>query len=486
MSQREIEILRLVATGATNQQIAVQLDITLNTVKVHLRNIFAKIGVTSRTEASLYAVRRGLVALDIAAPPELAATLEADELTLAVADTPPAPAPDLLRATTPAPEIAASPSALVAAPVVRGDAATTDAVSADPPVPVALPAPVPRRRWLVLTGFGGALAVLLIGAFVVTTLLRTPSAPPTTPTPQAANTPLSTPDAWQQRALMALPRVGFGLVAFDDKVYVVGGTTAEGVTGALERYNPQSNTWTQLTAMPTPARDVQAAFIGGKLYVAGGQLATGAISNQFQVYDPTQDRWSTLPALPEPRSQYAVAALDGKLYIFGGWDGTNYQGQVWQFDPDLEEWRTRAALPSPRGSMSATVIGSRIHLIGGRNADGPVALHQSYDPAQDRDGGQPWRVLAPLPQPLEHLTSVNVLNMIYSFDAVRGTLLVYDPSSETWSASATQLPTDSVDLAAVPVDTRVYLLGNADANAKSPFHLAFEVIYRSQIPLISR
>src|SRR5215475_7480522 len=69
ISEREREILRLVATGATNQQIAQKLHISANTVKVHLRNIFAKIDAGSRTEATLYAVRTGLVRVGDAAAP---------------------------------------------------------------------------------------------------------------------------------------------------------------------------------------------------------------------------------------------------------------------------------------------------------------------------------------------------------------------------------------------------------------------------------
>ena len=61
LSEREREILKLVATGATNQQIAGNLGISINTVKVHVRNIFGKIGAASRTEATLVAMRAGLV-----------------------------------------------------------------------------------------------------------------------------------------------------------------------------------------------------------------------------------------------------------------------------------------------------------------------------------------------------------------------------------------------------------------------------------------
>lgn len=62
LTPRETEVLRLLATGRSNKEIAADLVITEKTVKAHVSHILAKLGVTSRTQAALCAVRDGLVA----------------------------------------------------------------------------------------------------------------------------------------------------------------------------------------------------------------------------------------------------------------------------------------------------------------------------------------------------------------------------------------------------------------------------------------
>lgn len=64
LTKREIEVLRLLAQGKANKEIAAALVIGEKTVKTHVSNILSKLGVPSRTQAALYAVRVGLVSLD--------------------------------------------------------------------------------------------------------------------------------------------------------------------------------------------------------------------------------------------------------------------------------------------------------------------------------------------------------------------------------------------------------------------------------------
>ena len=61
LSEREVEILKLVSVGKSNRTIAEQLSISENTVKYHLKNIQHKLGVSNRTEAVTWAIQNGIL-----------------------------------------------------------------------------------------------------------------------------------------------------------------------------------------------------------------------------------------------------------------------------------------------------------------------------------------------------------------------------------------------------------------------------------------
>jgi NarL family two-component system response regulator LiaR len=64
LTVRELEVLRLLAQGLTNQEIAAKLVIGEGTVRTHVSNILSKLHLANRTQAALYALREGLASLD--------------------------------------------------------------------------------------------------------------------------------------------------------------------------------------------------------------------------------------------------------------------------------------------------------------------------------------------------------------------------------------------------------------------------------------
>jgi two-component system, NarL family, response regulator LiaR len=64
LTERETEVLRLLARGLSNKEIARDLVISVRTVQTHISNILSKLGMVSRMQAALYAVRTGLVSVD--------------------------------------------------------------------------------------------------------------------------------------------------------------------------------------------------------------------------------------------------------------------------------------------------------------------------------------------------------------------------------------------------------------------------------------
>ncbi|HMR65478.1 MAG TPA: response regulator transcription factor [Anaerolineae bacterium] len=60
LTERELDVLKGIARGLSNQEIAAELAIGVTTVRSHVSSLLSKLGLTNRTQAALYAVERGL------------------------------------------------------------------------------------------------------------------------------------------------------------------------------------------------------------------------------------------------------------------------------------------------------------------------------------------------------------------------------------------------------------------------------------------
>jgi DNA-binding CsgD family transcriptional regulator len=328
LSERELQILLLVAQGLSNRQIAGQLDISDNTVKVHVRNIFAKINVASRTEASLYAVRHGM---------------------LVVENQPVAPAP-----------IVEPPPLLMV-----------------PANPVRL-VPVPRWRWLLAAGMvvvigGGGLAWWTTQTPVVPVIRQQSSAPtrwarlPALPNPQPEQQLVvyvgqlyaftgNHSAQWLQfdgatRTWIVLADLPFvvptGAKTWADGagLWVVGSDDGRGVW----RWDGQK--WQVQPAIPATLEFAAVVRVDGALLVLGQISATAGLS--AWTLSPQSQSWQPGVDFAHAVADVQLVVLEGVVYLFG--DGAH----VWRLDGQTERWVPDRDLPFgwSRGAVT-TVLGS--------------------------------------------------------------------------------------------------------------------------------
>lgn len=429
LSDRELEILRLVATGATNQQIAHDLYISVNTVKVHLRNVFSKLGVESRTEATTYAIRAGWVSVPL--PPT---SVEGTN------DTPPAK-----------PRIATWQRVLLLAA-----AALTAALVLFPPV---------RQT----AGNGGQLSDQTSGT--------------TSGSPGAGSS------RWLNKAQMPTARSRLAVAAVDGLVYAIGGDTADGVTGIVEVYDPATDTWARRTSKPRPTRNISAAVLDGRVYVPGGYDATDQAISVVEVYDPSSDTWSEAGPLPEPVCAYALTAWRNKLYLFGGSDGIRYLDHVWIYDPDTDSWSSGTPLGQPRGFAAAAAVGESIYLVGGYDGQVEMALCEEYRPGTEGSSESPWTARRPMSSPRGGLVAVPAEGHIYAMGGGWTTYLTgnerYDIATDSWTAFDSPLLGQWRTFGAAAVESKdgtvVHTIGGWSDRHLSA-NLVYQVYYRIYLP----
>jgi hypothetical protein len=345
-------------------------------------------------------------------------------------------------------------------------------------LPIAKARPWWRSAWVWLSV---AFALTIFAGASLREWLR-PRVEPTATLPSATASPAPTPSRWQVRAPMHTARSGLAAAAYENQIYAIGGETDEGVTGALERYDPRNDIWTALAPKPLPVDEIGAAVIGGKIYVPGGRMGEGLPTTVLEIYDPRSDAWSRGPQMPDALNAYALAAFEGKLYLFGGWNGMHYVASVYVFDPDSGLWEARSPLPSPRGFAGATVAGGGLYVMGGY--DGALAMDDNlqYLPERDIAGEDPWLARTPMPEARQSFALAGAGELVYLLGS--GTPLEYSPQRDEWKALTAPDIAGWKGMGLIVQGANLIAFGGAADGRALPTTLSYQAVFTIAIPLI--
>jgi N-acetylneuraminic acid mutarotase len=189
-------------------------------------------------------------------------------------------------------------------------------------------------------------------------------------------------DHWTELASMHFARGGHALVAAGGRLYAIGGNSSRGNVGPIEDYDPGSNAWTVLPALPGTRNHVSGFAAGGAACAAGGRSPTTA---RVDCFDPAAGAWSRLPDLPQPASGAgATSFVSGDVVVTGGEDAseTRIVDQLAFYSPG-GSWTSTGKLMSPRHGFELAVFQGRAWACGGGTAPGlhPVATCTSIGDA---------------------------------------------------------------------------------------------------------
>ena len=201
-------------------------------------------------------------------------------------------------------------------------------------------------------------------------------------------------DTWKPLAPMPTKRGGGAAAVVNGKIYVIGGFTLDNPAdvaitvvpantphhnvGTVEEYDPATNRWKTMAAMPTPRNHFLLAPVNNKLYAIGGRMGAGFISNMYvttntgvvEEFDPATNSWNMQHAhMLTPRSSLSGGAYNGKIVVAGGELQTPEMSSTYRavesYDPVTNRWSVLPPMQVSRHGMAGAIIGNKLHLVTG-------------------------------------------------------------------------------------------------------------------------
>ena len=136
-------------------------------------------------------------------------------------------------------------------------------------------------------------------------------------------------------------------------MYCGGGYDGTALHNELLRYNPATNTWTNLAPSPDQHFLSEAVFNSGKIYNMGGFVSSGLPTNVTRIYNIATNTWTTGAPMPAALGDQATVLWNGKIYVAGGYNGSTLVNTLYAYNIAANTWSTPSAWP-PTDARSST------------------------------------------------------------------------------------------------------------------------------------
>ncbi|MCB8921133.1 MAG: hypothetical protein H6662_06075 [Ardenticatenaceae bacterium] len=459
LSERELDVLACIVQGASNKEIASELSISQNTVKVHLRRIYAKLGVNSRTEATTLALQKGLVAV-----PGLEST---------------------------APENADLPLTAEAVPQIAETVADVpdETETAVPPEPTPSPdnamLPAKHLPWRSISLGAAAVIAALLLLLAWQQWGRGSEATPTSTVEAVAFIERPLGDSrWLISRPMPTGRANMALAAVGLDLYVIGGESETGVVNTVSTYDTIEFQWTEGAPKPTAVSETSAAVLFGEIYVPGGRDAAGNPTDVVEVYSPANNLWRAIAPLPEAINGGLVLSHSGSLYFFGGWNGERYLDTVYEYNPALDSWQPLPPMSQVRAFAVGGAIAGQLYVVGGYDGTAALSSCEVFD-VTDKS----WLPCPDMIQPRTHAGAVVLFNKLYVFGGESGITYgeEYNPVTENWQVVDTPMAENGSGWEApgvTNVETRIYAVGGRQGETLLSDTYILRAVYQTYLPAL--
>ncbi|XP_054163474.1 kelch-like ECH-associated protein 1 [Oppia nitens] len=169
---------------------------------------------------------------------------------------------------------------------------------------------------------------------------------------------------WESIESLSIARNLFNLVAFNNKLYAIGGNHDSDNLDINEVYDPNTGNWTYTASLITKRFGAGADVLNNKIYVCGGRSdknGDGQEISSCESYSTETGKWQSLAPMSVARSFHALVAHEGYLYAIGG----ESKETVERYDPKTNLWTPVASLTQKRSLPGAVVYNNKIYVCGG-------------------------------------------------------------------------------------------------------------------------